>query len=145
MMESSGWNTPPAASGGASLIEVLAALAVLSFGLVGLAATQYRTLAYLNAVSSESRAAMFAADMTEQLHGRGGGIPGASELGQWQAEIASALPAGGGTVCRDSTPFDGAAGAPDCDGAGNFLAIKLWWDEDEDGNAERLQVAVQRF
>lgn len=131
-----------AASGGATLIEVLVALAVLSVGLAGLSATQLRTLAHLRVVVQESRAALFAADMAEQLEGAG--APGQAALERWRAEIAASLPQGSGVVCGDSTPFDGSAQAPACDGGGGFMAIKLWWDEDNDGNAERARITVLR-
>ncbi|MCY4182037.1 MAG: prepilin-type N-terminal cleavage/methylation domain-containing protein [Gammaproteobacteria bacterium] len=131
-----------AASGGATLIEVLVALAVLSVGLAGLSATQLRTLEHLRVVVQESRAALFAADMAEQLEGAG--APGQAALERWRAEIAASLPQGSGVVCGDSTPFDGSAQAPACDGGGGFMAIKLWWDEDNDGNAERARITVLR-
>lgn len=131
-----------AASGGATLIEVLVALAVLSVGLAGLSATQLRTLAHLRVVVQESRAALFAADMAEQLEGAG--APGQAALERWRGEIADSLPQGSGVVCGDSTPFDGSAQAPACDGGGGFMAIKLWWDEDNDGNAERARITVLR-
>ncbi|MCY4017063.1 MAG: prepilin-type N-terminal cleavage/methylation domain-containing protein [Gammaproteobacteria bacterium] len=131
-----------AASGGATLIEVLVALAVLSVGLAGLSATQLRTLAHLRVVVQESRAALFAADMAEQLEGAG--APGQAALERWRGEIAASLPQGSGVVCGDSTPFDGSAQAPACDGGGGFMAIKLWWDEDNDGNAERARITVLR-
>ncbi len=132
----------PGGNGGATLIEVLVALAVLSVGLAGLSATQLRTLEHLRVVVQESRAALFAADMAEQLEGAG--APGQAALERWRSEIAASLPQGSGIVCGDSTPFDGTAQAPACDGAGGFMAIKLWWDEDNDGNAERARISVLR-
>jgi len=131
-----------AASGGATLIEVLVALAVLSVGLAGVSATQLGAVEHLRVVVLESRAAMFAADMAEQL--QGARSPGPAALERWRAEIAASLPHGSGTVCGDSTPFDGSAQAPACDGGGEFMAIKLWWDEDNDGNAERARISVLR-
>ena len=141
MMESSRRPWRRARNCGASLVEVLAALAILSFGLAGIAATQFRSLAYLRETSLESRALLHAADMAERL--RGGG-PGAAGLSRWQAEFTAALPAGKAEVCIDSTPRDGTASATACDGNGDFLAIKLWWDGDQDGEAERRLVSVLR-
>jgi type IV pilus assembly protein PilV len=48
-------------------------------------------------------------------------------MAQWQAEIASQLPGATGVVCVDSTPDDGDAISPQCDGVGNVIAVKLWW------------------
>lgn len=66
----------------------------------------------------------------------------ADDLFDWAAQIAAVLPAGTGVVCIDSTPEDGTAGAPACDGAGNAYAIKEFWSEKPPSGA----VAVpQRF
>jgi type IV pilus assembly protein PilV len=53
----------------------------------------------------------------------------ADDLFDWQAQLAAALPGGAGVVCIDSTPDDGAAGAPACDGVGGAYAIKEFWNE----------------
>jgi type IV pilus assembly protein PilV len=47
----------------------------------------------------------------------------------WLAQVAAVLPTGTGVVCIDSTPEDGTAGAPACDGVGNAYAIKEFWSE----------------
>ena len=51
----------------------------------------------------------------------------AADVGEWESEIAAQLPGATGVVCLDSTPDDGTASAPQCDGAGNIIAVKLWW------------------
>ena len=53
----------------------------------------------------------------------------ADDLFDWQTQIAAALPAGTAVVCIDSTPDDGTAGAPACDGVGGAYAIKEFWTE----------------
>jgi len=53
----------------------------------------------------------------------------ADDLYDWTAQIQQSLPSGAGAVCIDSTPNDGAPGAPGCDGAGNAFAIKVWWTQ----------------
>ncbi len=141
MMESSKRPIRRAHCGGATLVEALAALAILSFGLAGIAATQFRSLAYLREISLESRAMLHAADMAERLQDGGQDAAG---LSRWQAEFADALPAGKVEVCIDSTPRDGTASATACDGNGDFLAIKLWWDENQDGEPERRLVTALR-
>src|SRR5213080_3796359 len=65
----------------------------------------------------------------------------AADVGEWQSEIAAQLPGGSGVVCVDSTPDDGAAAAPLCDGIGNVIAIKLWF-VDKVGTA-RFVVSVR--
>jgi type IV pilus assembly protein PilV len=53
----------------------------------------------------------------------------ADDLFDWVAQVAAALPAGTAVVCIDSTPEDGTAGAPACDGVGGAYAIKEFWNE----------------
>lgn len=144
-MESSKLKLPPAICRGATLIEVLVALSILTLGLAGLNALQLKTLEQLRSVVYQSRAALYAADMAERLRGQGAnGAPAEFGLEQWQADIEASLPAGKGEVCLDSTPRDGSADAPACDVTGNAWAIKLWWDEDRDGIAERRHAAALR-
>jgi type IV pilus assembly protein PilV len=53
----------------------------------------------------------------------------ADDLFDWNDRVAAVLPAGVGRVCLDSTPDDGTAVAPACDGAGNTYAVKVFWTE----------------
>jgi type IV pilus assembly protein PilV len=53
----------------------------------------------------------------------------ADDLFDWLAQITAALPGGTGVVCIDSTPEDGTAAAPACDGVGGAYAIKEFWNE----------------
>jgi type IV pilus assembly protein PilV len=60
----------------------------------------------------------------------------------WKTRIHDELPGGKGLVCRDSTPEDGSAINPSCDGSG-ALVIKVFWVEprhenSEDGGLRRL-------
>jgi type IV pilus assembly protein PilV len=66
----------------------------------------------------------------------------ADDLFDWLAQVAAVLPAGSAAVCIDSTPDDGTAGAPACDGIGGAYAIKEFWNE----KPPRGAVAIaQRF
>jgi type IV pilus assembly protein PilV len=53
----------------------------------------------------------------------------ADDLSDWIAQVAALLPQGTGVVCIDSTPEDGTALAPACDGVGGAYAIKEFWSE----------------
>ena len=64
-----------------------------------------------------------------------------ADIAEWQAEIAAQLPTAVGVVCLDSTPEDGTAVAPQCDGTGNIIAVKLWWTDKVGG--PRFVVAVR--
>jgi type IV pilus assembly protein PilV len=46
----------------------------------------------------------------------------------WKAQVATALPAGQGFVCTDSTPDDGQPSSLACDGLGNNT-VKLFWTD----------------
>ena len=144
-MESSGIKGLPGTCAGATLIEVLVTLSILSLGLAGLSATQLKTLDYLRSVSNQSRAVSGAADMAEQLRGLiGEGRSPDGAIARWRAEITASLPEGAAAVCIDGTPRDGSAGSPSCDGAGLDWAIKIWWDDDRDGEPESMQVNTIR-
>lgn len=134
----------PGTCAGATLIEVLVTLSILSLGLTGLSAMQLAALEHLRSVVQASRAASLAADMAERLHGASGGEPDDSETVAWRESVGANLPAGAAAVCIDSTPNDGVAGAPACDSAGMEWVIKVWWDEDGDGQAERRDITVLR-
>lgn len=45
--------------------------------------------------------------------------------------VSTKLPEGSAVVCLDSTPNDGTAKVPACDGSGSLYAIKVWWHDSE--------------
>ena len=59
----------------------------------------------------------------------------ADDLFDWLAQLAAVLPQGAGVVCLDSTPDDGVAGTPACDGVGVSFAVKVFWTEKPPRNA----------
>lgn len=59
----------------------------------------------------------------------------------WSNTLANQLPVGKGVVCLDSTPDDGTATQPACDGTGSGFAVKVFWSER--GTASRLTIAVR--
>lgn len=67
----------------------------------------------------------------------------ADDLYDWEAQIQQTLPSGAGAVCIDSTPEDGAPGAPACDGLGRAYAIKVWWTQRAGQN--ETAATVMRF
>lgn len=155
---------------GASLIEVLVAMLILSIGLLGMVGLQTTSLRNTQNAYFRSQATIFAGGMAERMRANpvgvdGGGYTAASgtlsaacltvtgcssaamaqhDLADWQASLADALPSGAGRVCTDSTPDDGSVAAPACDGSGDLLVIKVWWDGDRDGAAgQRLVMTFQ--
>ena len=157
----------PAEFVGATLIEILVALLVVAIGLLGMTALQTVSLRQLQSASLRTQAGILGGDMLERvlsnrlgaaLGAYEGGVAGLNpgcqsllgcdaavlaghDIAQWQAALQSSLPAATGIVCIDSTPHDGAPEATDCDGAvldsATFHAVKIWWDDDRDGLAEK--------
>jgi type IV pilus assembly protein PilV len=165
---------------GFTLIEVMVSVLVLSIGLVGVAALQGVSLKNTQSSFMRSQATALAYDVADRmranvisartgLYNSGSYDPPATvtgcksttgctaqnmaehDLAEWNAAIATYLPMGEGVVCVDSTPDDGtSAASAACDGSGTQIAVKIWWDDNRDGeinmtatNTERLAMAVE--
>lgn len=155
---------------GASLIEVLVAMVILAIGLLGMVGLQTTSLRNTQDAYLRTQATLFAEDMAERMRANPQGVasggytaasgalssaclsvPGCSanamaqhDLAEWQDALAFALPSGAGRVCTDSTPDDGTVTAPACDGSGELMAVKVWWDGDRDGTAnQRFAMTVR--
>src|SRR5664279_5546377 len=98
------------AQAGYVLLEALVAVVIAAVGFIGAARLQTFGLAMNNSAQVRQKAILLGYDMAD-----------------WQTEIAAQLPAGVGVVCIDSTPDDGTSAAPQCDGIGTVIAVKLWW------------------
>ncbi|KAG1682878.1 hypothetical protein GQR58_010672 [Nymphon striatum] len=53
-------------------------------------------------------------------------------VGDNSNSVARLLPGGSAIICIDSTPNDGEASAPACDGSGSVYAAKVWWNHQGD-------------
>ena len=115
---------------GFSLLEVLVAAAVMGSGLAGLAAL-------LLAGSMTASVQLAPSGVAAFIHpGEDAFCPlatvcmpdrfASASVAEWRDRIANSLPGGQGVVCFDSTPWDGTAGDPSCDGAPP-LAVKVFW------------------
>jgi type IV pilus assembly protein PilV len=139
--------------GGYVLLEALVALVIASVGFIGAARMQTIGLSMNNSAQVRQKATLLGYQMADRIranqvgvtaHAYDGPIGGAvsclvaasgctpaqlaaADVGEWQGEIATQLPSGTGVVCLDSTPDDGDAASPACDGVGNVFAVKLWW------------------
>lgn len=139
--------------GGYVLLEALIAVVIAAVGFVGAARMQTLGLAMNNSAQVRQKATLLAYQMADRIRANQAGVSAraydrpsagataclvaaggctptllaAADIGEWEGEIASQLPGGTGVVCLDSTPDDGDAVAPLCDGAGNVIAVKLWW------------------
>ena len=126
-----------AGCGGASLIEVLVAILVLSLGLLGLpglkamSSAQSRALASLQVQdivdrmrANRARADEGAYDLAAGDAAPGGDTVAAQDLRQWKAALASLLPEGDGSIARSAS-----ADAPGhCERADScFFWITVQW------------------
>ncbi len=141
------------AQGGYVLLEALIAVVIAAVGFVGAARMQTLGLAMNNSAQVRQKATLLGYQMADRIRANQAGVTAhaydrptagatgclvatsgctpaqlaGADVGEWQAEIANQLPGGAGVVCLDSTPDDGTSAAPQCDGAGNVIAVKLWW------------------
>jgi type IV pilus assembly protein PilV len=150
---------------GFSMIELAVATAVFSMGLgslsmmmlasvQGTAEASHRTAATTQAYSLAELIAMQSDAFGHYIDPPGATAPAcdqdfcpdeaiaAASIQAWQRHLAQEVPGANGLVCRDSTPDDGDASEPSCDGSG-ALVIKVFWTElrhehAEDGGHRRV-------
>lgn len=146
---------PRCSQSGFSLIEVLVALTILVIGLLGLAGLQLATLRWTTDANQGAAIARLGQELAEKIRARPGqadafvtaaaGQPAAdatcysasgcsaaagiaSDVAEWRALVAAALPGGVATLCRDASPADGSVAAPACSGGvSDPLVMKFWW------------------
>jgi type IV pilus assembly protein PilV len=147
------------------LLEALIAVVIAAVGFVGAARMQTFGLAMNNSTQVRQKATLLGYQMADRIRANQAGVTAhaydaaaagdsgclatactpsqlaGADITEWQSDIAAQLPGGTGVVCLDSTPDDGSAVAPQCDGLGNVIAVKLWW-ADKVG-APRFVVSVR--
>jgi type IV pilus assembly protein PilV len=154
---------------GFSLLELSIASAIFSMGLgslsmmmiagiEGTAEARHQTVAITQAESLAEMIAMNSDAFGHYVDPPGSQIPACREdfcrseamaagnMLYWQTHLRSELPGGSGLVCRDSSPDDGSAADPLCDGKGT-LAVKIFWNEPRRGSSQDggLRRAVSRL
>lgn len=150
----------PRRSRGVTLIEILVAILIISFGLLGTAGLQMTGLRAAVSANQRTSATLLAYDVADRMRANMAGVTAGNynnytatqhtacltatgctvqemaehDMWEWQQAIASQLPSGIGIVCRDTSPNDGTNNsslvAAACDGVGNQYVIKIWWLED---------------
>lgn len=138
---------------GITMLEVLVAIVVLSFGLLGMlglivnslkmtSSSHYRTIAAqeLTAMAEAINAnpvliANYAPPGNTPNYTNCLGTAGCAtadlpqtDYALWRSNLARLLPGGSGVVCLDQTPADGNSAAFQCSGTGR-PTIKICWNE----------------
>lgn len=138
--------------GGSTLMEVLIALVVLSFGLLGQAGLQAATLKVNQGALMRSQATTLAYDILDRMRanrnltvpgGYDNGVMGGTvvsggaiatlDIQQWQARLGAMLPSGTGLICRTPNPVSDV-----CAGAGDFVIVSVQWVETDEANKDRV-------
>lgn len=144
---------------GYALVEALIAIVIASIGFIGAARLQTVGLKMSSSSHLRQKAIFLTYQMSDRIRanriGLGAGnydnpstgsaacmVTGCTpselavaDMTEWSEDIRGQLPGGIGIVCIDSTPNDGSAAAPACDGIGAMLVIKIWWT-DTVGNSQ---------
>jgi type IV pilus assembly protein PilV len=150
----------PARSAGVTLVEILVAILILSFGLLGSAGLQMAGLRAALSANQRTTATLLAYDAADRMRANMLGVTANNyqnytamqtasclqaagctpqqlaqhDMWEWGNAIAAQLPSGMGIVCKDQSPNDGSSNASQvaagCDGLGNQYVIKIWWIED---------------
>ena len=139
---------------------------ILAIGILGIGALQTASLKSNQNSYMRTQAVFHSLDIVERMHSNMAGVQAgayddpapvinsncltttgctaaqmaAHDVAEWAASVAESLPAGASTVCLDSDPSDGTAGTPACDSLGDVYAVKIWWDDNRDGAANRKYV-----
>lgn len=141
---------------GLSLIEALITVLMLSLSALGYAALQLRGMSSNSSAMWRSKATVLTYEAADRMRANPPGVtagnynnlvnPGTAptctitsvctaaqiatlDFVRWRANVAAALPSGSGVICLDSSPDDGTAASPSCDGSGSQFVVKVFWSE----------------
>ena len=141
---------------GFALFEALIAVVVASVGFIGAARLQTVGLKMNASAAARQRAVLLSYQMTDRMRANLVGYAktptsaydnpvigskaclatgctsdqlAVADMTEWSEDISGQLPGGSGVVCVDSTPDDGTAALPACDGVGTVLAVKIFWTD----------------
>jgi type IV pilus assembly protein PilV len=143
---------------GFSLVEVMVAAVVFSMGLGGLSLMLMTAVHGTIEARNQTEAAMHASSLAELIllnpastghyinpppltetacaepPSCSGANWAARNLASWQEQLQQSLAGATGLVCLDSSPNDGNATAPACDGIGRAV-VKVFWSEPQHRDA----------
>jgi type IV pilus assembly protein PilV len=92
---------------GLTLIEILVAILIFSFGLLGFVGLQSRAIQYSVSAEDSNRASLLANEIGSQMQARQTADPTntalAADITAWTTKVSTDLPNGTGTVTADGT------------------------------------------
>jgi type IV pilus assembly protein PilV len=167
--------SPRRMSGGFTLLEVLIAIVVVAFGLLGLAGLQVFALKNNQSASLRVAATNLTTDIIDRMKANyigvinneynkpatssyttveascatTGCLPAAlarNDLREWQQRVAATLPGGIGIVCLDQNPNDNSLPtAADCDGLGATSYAVKIWWYDDRTQMNAANPATRKY
>lgn len=148
-------SAPHSSQHGFTLVEVLAAIAILALAASGVAAMQLHALRTAQHSAYQSTALQLAVELAELLRAEAQPVlyqfdynaatPSVActqtgcDLAAWKQRVADALPRARVVVCMDSTPVLNDTLRWACSGAGGPLLIKIGWASREPGPTSTAQ------
>jgi len=113
------WNSNPrrGSTRGFSMIEVLVAIVLISFGILGLVSLQARAVQYSVSAEDSQRAALLAGDIAATMWGANSVTLDADVIAAWEARVEDPAVAG----------LPNATGEVDVDAGGNIARITVQW------------------
>jgi len=166
---------PRRTAAGFTLLEVLIAIVVVAFGLLGLAGLQVFALKNNQSASLRVAAANLTTDIIDRMKANYIGVinndynrpltssytsveatcattgcaPAAlarNDLREWQQRVAASLPGGIGIVCLDKNPNDASLPtASDCDGDGATGYAVKIWWYDDRTQANKVNPGTRKY
>ncbi len=166
---------PPRRSAGFTLLEVLIAIVVVAFGLLGLAGLQVFALKNNQSASLRVAATNLTTDIIDRMKANYLGVINdnynrpltadynttvancattgctyselaANDLREWKERVAAALPGGIGIVCLDRNPADNSLPtAADCDGEGATGYAVKIWWYDDRTQSNKAAPATRKY
>ena len=158
---------------GYALLEALVAVVVASVGFIGAARLQTLGMKMSSSAQTRQKAVLLTYQMMDRVRANRAGYGlgaydnpavgskaclsagctpatlAVADMTEWSDDIAGQLPGGSGVVCVDSTPNDGTAVAPACDGIGalptdhSVLVVKVWWTDSASTGPTRFVAEVR--
>lgn len=138
---------------GATLLEVLIAMVVLSLGILGHAGLQGAALKANHGAMMRSQATVQAYSILDRMRANATtaindnayttvftDLPpvatnvATQDLADWKNRLQNTLPGGQGQICLRANELQ-----PVCQGAGNFVVVSVRWTETDASNQDRVQ------